>query len=78
VKFIATLDNELLVVGPPGTREANFYEVYEVPDPAVVKKMLDAYRYPKEGRLRLDKYFRFEAVIGHPIGSLERAMAGIG
>jgi hypothetical protein len=76
VKFIASLDNEMLIVGPPSTREANFFELYEVPDPTVLKKMLDYYRYPKNGRMRLDKYFRFEAVIGNPIGSLERAMAG--
>lgn len=40
VKFIASLDNEMLIVGPPSTREANFFEVYEVPDPAVLSKVL--------------------------------------
>ena len=74
VRFIASLDDEMMMVGPPGARLWNFYEIYAVPDIATVKQMLDSYRYPAEGRLRLDTYFRFEAVVGHAIGSLERAL----
>jgi hypothetical protein len=76
VKFIASLDDELMMVGSPGGRMWNFYEVYEIPAPATVKKMLDYLRYPADGHLRLDKYFRLEVVVGHPIGSLERILSG--
>ena len=75
VKFITSLDDELMMVGSPGGRMWNFYEVYEIPDPAIVKKMLDLFRYPPDGHMRLDKYFRLEVVVGHPIGSLERILS---
>jgi hypothetical protein len=77
VKFVASLDDEMMMVGSPGARLWNFYEIYEIPEFETLKKMMDSYRYPGTGRLRLDKYFRFEVVIGHPIGSLERALAEI-
>jgi len=74
VRMLATLDDELAMSGLPGARLWNFYEVYKIPRLDIVKEMLDMYRYPPEGEIRLDKYFRFEVVVGRPIRSLERKM----
>lgn len=73
-RLIATLDDEISMAGSPGQRMWNFYEIYEIPDLDIVKKMLDYFRIEDPEEIRLDKYFRVEAVTGYPIGSLERAM----
>ncbi len=74
-RFIASVDSELLNLGAAPVGSWNFCELWEIPDPALVKQMLDCFRYPKDGGPRIDKYFRFQAVIGRPIGSLERELA---
>ena len=71
-ELVTTLDDELAMVGQPGTRNWNFYMIYRIPSTDIVKPLLDLYRYPPEGEIRLDRYFRFEVVVGRPIGSLER------
>ncbi len=76
-ELITTLDDEVSMAGSPGLRMWNFYEIYEIPNLEIVKKMLDHFRIEDPEEIRLDKYFRIEAVTGFPIGSLERAM-GIG
>lgn len=75
-RLIVTLDDELSMVGQPGGRLWNFYSVWEVPDPSIVYDLLNFFRTEEPGRLRLDKYFRFETVVGKPIVSMEKALLG--
>jgi hypothetical protein len=75
-RLIATLDDELNMVGQPGARLWNFYSIWEVPDPAITLDLLNAFRIEDPNRIRLDRYFRFEVVVGRPITSLERQLGG--
>ena len=62
-RLIATVDDELSMVGQPGSRLWNFYSLWEVPEPGVVYDLLNFFRTEETGKLRLDKYFRFETVV---------------
>ena len=73
-RFLGSLDDELGMCGIPRARQWNFYEFYEIPSLDLVKKMLDLMRTEEPDKLRLDKYFGYEAVMGYPIGSLERRL----
>lgn len=72
--MIATLDDELSMVGQPGARLWNFYSIWEVPDPAVVYELMNVFRVEDPGAIRLDRYFRLESVVGKPIVGIERAV----
>jgi hypothetical protein len=76
-RLIATLDDELNMVGQPRGRLWNFYSLWEIPDPSVVYDLLNAFRIEDDGAIRLDRYFSIETVVGKPIVSLERTL-GIG
>ena len=73
-RLICAIDNELLLVGEAPVGTYNFYQVWEIPEPSVVKDLLDYFRYPKDGGPRLDRYFRFQAVIGNPIETMDEAL----
>jgi len=75
-RLIATVDDELNMVGQPAGRLWNFYSLWEIPDPGIVYDLLNYFRTEEEGRLRLDKYFRFETLVGKPIVSMEKALLG--
>jgi hypothetical protein len=75
-RLIVTLDDELNMVGQPGGRLWNFYSVWEVPEPTVTWELLNEFRTEEPGRIRLDRYFRLETVVGMPIVSLERELGG--
>lgn len=75
-RLITTVDDELSMVGQPGARLWNFYSLWEIPEPGIVYDLLNFFRTEEEGRLRLDKYFRFETVVGKPIVSMEKALLG--
>lgn len=74
-RLIATLDDELNMVGQPRGRLWNFYSLWEIPDPGIVYDLLNPFRTEAEGEIRLDKYFSIETVVGKPIMSLERMAA---
>lgn len=76
-RLIATLDDELNMVGQPGSRLWNFYSIWEIPDPAITYELLNMFRDESEGTIRLDRYFRFEVVVGKPVGGLERGLGGV-
>ena len=76
-KLISTLDDELSMVGQPGARLWNFYSLWEIPDPGVVYDLMTLFRVEEAGKIRIDKYFRFETVVGKPIVSLERALGEV-
>ena len=75
-RLVATLDDELNMVGQPGGRLWNFYSVWEIPDPTMTKRLLDPFRTEDPSVIRLDRFFRFELVVGNPISSMERALGG--
>ena len=73
-RLIATVDDELSMVGQPGARLWNFYSLWEIPEPGVVYDLLNCFR--REEGIRFDRYFRFETVVGKPIVSMERELLG--
>lgn len=75
-RLVATLDDELNMVGQPGGRLWNFYSIWEIPSPEITLELLNPFRTEDTSVIRLDRFFRFELVVGHPIGSLERALGG--
>ncbi len=75
-RLIATLDDELSMVGQPGARLWNFYSIWEIPDPALTLDLLNPFRTEDPAAIRLDRYLRFEVVVGKPITSLERHLGG--
>lgn len=75
-RLIATVDDELSMVGQPGSRLWNFYSLWEIPEPGIVYDLLNFFRTEQPGKLRLDKYFRFETLVGKPIVSMEKALLG--
>jgi hypothetical protein len=72
--MIATLDDELSMVGQPGARLWNFYSIWEIPDPAVVYELMNVFRVEDPEVIRLDRYFRLETVVGKPIVGIEHAV----
>jgi hypothetical protein len=75
-RLIATLDDELNLVGQPGSKGWNFYSLWEVPGPDVTYDLLNEFRSSDPSRMRLDRYFRLETVVGKPIVGLERGVGG--
>jgi len=73
VKMIGTIDDHLTQAGTPGSRNYGWYELYEVNELATVGKMLDLIRRSQLGKVRLDKYMRYDALIGTPQISAEQA-----
>ena len=73
VKMIGTIDDHLTQAGTPGARHYGWYELYEVNELSTVGKMLDLIRNSQLGKVRLDKYMRYDALIGTPQISAEQA-----
>lgn len=73
VKMIGTIDDHLTQAGTPGSRHYGWYELYEVNELSTVGKMLDLIRSSQLGKVRLDKYMRYDALIGTPQISAEQA-----
>ena len=66
VRMIATIDDHLTQAGTPGERNYGWYELYEVCELATVGKMLQLIRRSALGKVRLDKYMRYDALVGTP------------
>jgi hypothetical protein len=69
-RVVATLDDDLFMVGEPGSPRFTFYLMFEVDDPQVVVEMIQRTREHADG-LRMDRYVRFEAHVGRPFFLLE-------
>lgn len=67
---VGTLDDDLFMVGEPGSPHFTFYLLFDVADPQVVVDMIHRIRVPVDG-IRMDRYVRFEARIGRPFFLLE-------
>ena len=66
-ELLGTIDDSILMVGPPIERGANFYELYEVPDLETVNKMLDIVRHSDKEEVNIYRFIRFEAIVGPPV-----------
>ena len=62
-RCLGTFDDDLFMVGTPRTRQWSFYLLYEVPDLETITAMINLLRTPIGG-IRLDRYFRAEALVG--------------
>jgi hypothetical protein len=71
-RVVATLDDDLFMVGEPGSPSFTFYLLFDVDDPQVVIDMIQRLREPVDG-IRMDRYARFEAHVGRPFFLLEPA-----
>jgi hypothetical protein len=69
-RVVATLDDDLFMVGEPAVSRFTFYLMFEIDDPHVVVEMIQRVREPVGG-VRMDRYVRFEAHIGRPFFLLE-------
>ena len=72
--MVATLDDELSMVGQPGSRQWIFYSIWEIPDPAVVYELMNEFRVEDPSVIRLDRYFKLETVVGKPIVGIEHVV----
>ncbi|HUZ98069.1 MAG TPA: hypothetical protein VMU74_01795 [Gaiellaceae bacterium] len=69
-RVVATLDDDLFMVGEPGSSRFTFYLMFDVDDPQVVVEMIQRTRESADG-IRMDRYVRFEAHVGRPFFLLE-------
>ena len=67
---IATLDDDLLMVGQPVSTGYTFFLMFEVERLETVVEMIQRLREPVDG-VRMDTYARFEARVGRPFFLLE-------
>ena len=69
-RVIGTLDDDLFMVGEPGSPRFTFYLMFEVDGFDVVTAMIQRLREEVDG-VRMDRYARFEAHLGRPFFLLE-------
>lgn len=69
-RVLATLDDDLFMVGQPGTAKFTWYLMLEVDSLDTVAAMIQRIR-ETVGGVRMDKYVRFQTRIGRPFYLLE-------
>lgn len=69
-RVLATLDDDLCMVGPPGRANYTWYLLLEVDSLDVLAAMIQRVRVTVDG-VRMDKYVRFQARMGRPFFLLE-------
>ena len=69
-KVLATIDDDLFMVGQPGSPDFTWYLIFEIPSLEVLAAMIQCVRRSVDG-VRLDKYIRIEARQGRPFFLLE-------
>lgn len=75
-RLILTMDDTTAVGRIDGSR-CNFYTVWEIPEPGVVRELLAPIWDEKAERpLRLAEYFTVETVVGKPVITMELALGG--
>jgi hypothetical protein len=67
---LATLDDDLLMVGQPVSTGYTFFLMFEVERLETVVEMIQRLREPVDG-VRMDTYARYEARVGRPFFLLE-------
>jgi hypothetical protein len=71
-KPLATVDDDLFMVGAPGSPDFTWYFIYEVPSIEIIAAMIHRVRADRDG-VRLDRYMRLEAKMGRPFFLIEGA-----
>lgn len=71
-RTLATLDDDLFMVGEPGSPDFTWYLLFEVDRLETVVAMIQRIRETVDG-VRMDEYVRFEAHVGRPFFLLEPA-----
>ena len=69
-RVLATVDDDLFMVGPPHSTDFTWYLVFEIPSLETAAAMIQTFRVSENG-VRLDRYFRLEARFGRPFFLLE-------
>ncbi len=69
-RVLGTFDDDLFMVGEPGSARFTFYLLFDVDDPQVVIDMIHRLRIPVDD-IRMDRYVRFEAHVGRSFFLLE-------
>lgn len=69
-KVLATIDDDLFMVGQPGAPDFTWYLIFEVPSLEVFAAMIHSVRRTVDG-VRLDRYIRIEGRLGRPFFLLE-------
>lgn len=69
-KVLATIDDDLFMVGEPSTPDVTWYLIFEVPSIEAVAAMIQCLRRTVNG-VRLDRYIRIESRFGRPFFLLE-------
>ena len=69
-KVLATVDDDLFMVGQPGAPDFTWYLIFEVPSLESLAAMIQCVRCTVDD-VRLDRYIRIEARLGRPFFLLE-------
>ncbi len=69
-RVVGTFDDDLLMVGEPGSPRFTFYLLFQIADVDVVTQMIQRVREEVDG-VRMDRFVRFEAHVGRPFFLLE-------
>lgn len=69
-KALATLDDDLFMVGEPGAPDFTWYLIFEIPSLEVFAAMIQCVRKTVNGT-RLDRYIRIEGRLGRPFFLIE-------
>ncbi|WMS44633.1 hypothetical protein RDV64_09725 [Acuticoccus sp. MNP-M23] len=69
-KCLATVDDDLFMVGQPGSPDFTWYLIMDVPSAETVAAMINLVRKDRDG-MRLDQVMRLEAKLGRPFFLLE-------
>lgn len=71
-RVLATVDDDLFMVGEPHAPDFSWYLIFEVPSADVLAAMVHRFRVTVDG-VRADRYVRIQARIGRPFFLLEPA-----
>jgi hypothetical protein len=75
-RLIVTMD-DVTMVGRSSSNRSNFYALWEIPEPGMVRELLSPFwDEAGERSLRLSGYFSLEAILGKPIITMEQQLGG--
>lgn len=69
-KALASVDDDLFMVGEPGAPDFTWYLIFEIPSLEVFAAMIQCVRKTVNGT-RLDRYIRIEGRLGRPFFLIE-------
>lgn len=69
-RVVGTVDDDLFMVGEPGSPRFTFYLIFDIDDAQIAVDMIQRLRESVNG-IRMDRYVRFEAHVGRRFFLLE-------